>query len=58
MDEKSAWEIFTHTGSVASYLAYCSAKQQAAGSTGSDEEETDADQHRWTGNRREECGRK
>lgn len=56
MDERSAWEIFTHTGSVASYLAYCSAKKQASGSMGSGEEETDADQHRWTGNRREERG--
>lgn len=57
MDEKSAWEQFMHTGSVVSYLVYCKAKQQALGSTRSTEEETDADQHRWTGNRGEERGR-
>ena len=29
MKEQDAWERFTETGSVASYLAYCRAKQQA-----------------------------
>ena len=49
MDEKAAWDLFAQTGSVASYLAYCKVKQEASGESVSAEEETDANQHRWTG---------
>ena len=49
MDEKAAWDRFVQTGSVFSYLAYCKVKQEARGEMLSAEEETDADQHGWTG---------
>lgn len=52
MDEKTAWETFTHTGSVASYLAYCKAKQEAVGVVTAPGEDTDADQDRWPGDQR------
>ena len=56
MDEKTAWENFAHTGSVGAYLAYCKAKQEAVGAVGSSGEDTDADKHRWSGDRREDRG--
>lgn len=54
MDEKTAWEIFAHTGSVYSYLAYCKVKHEAEESTGFPQEEANADQYRWTGDRGED----
>ncbi|MDD5953260.1 MAG: hypothetical protein PUC32_06400 [Oscillospiraceae bacterium] len=56
MDERSAWEAFTHTGSVSSYLAYCKAKQEAVGAVAPAGEDTDADNDRRSGDRREDRG--
>lgn len=56
MDEREAWERFTHTGSVSSYLSYCKAKQEAVASTAGGED-SDDDKYRRSGDRREDRGR-